>query len=455
MKFVISVILAAFFVFVFFNGVSGSGSENNRYYVSKTGSDRNPGTFERPFRTIQQGCNILKPGDSLYIRGGEYKEKIIIIRSGTDKGSIKIQPYGKERVILNGKGMKDKSSLIYVNNKSYICINSLELCNSMEGDTPAGIMIEGYGQGIQILNNKIYNVKSEDNAHGIAVYGTNGIKSIKDITIEGNEIYDCILGSSEAVVVNGNVERFKITDNVIHDNDNIGIDCIGFENTAPKNDQARNGVVAGNKVYNISSADNPAYDGDACAGGIYIDGGRDILIEKNIVYNCDIGIEVACEQRNRAAKNMIVRNNLIYSSGLYGFSIGGASKTNGDAAECQFLNNTLYNNNVGINIQKAKNNKIFNNIIYETKTLIQGNIRANQLEYNVWYSPKGNPLKLKTFSDPKFQDPGNHKFNLRSDSPAIDAGDPAFRPDKMETDLMNGQRIRGKAIDCGAYEYKK
>ncbi|MDD3169171.1 MAG: right-handed parallel beta-helix repeat-containing protein [Eubacteriales bacterium] len=455
MKFIISVLLASTFVLTLCNGVGVNGPENNRYFVSVTGSDRNPGTFERPFKTIQQGCSILKPGDTLYIRGGEYQEKIIIRRSGTEKGDIKIQPYEKERVVLNGEGVKDKSNLIYANNKSYFCINGLELCNSREGDTPTGILIEGHGQGIQILNNKIYNVKSEDNAHGIAAYGTNGIKSIKDLTIEGNEVYDCILGSSEAVVVNGNVERFMIKDNVIHHNDNIGIDCIGFENTAPKNDQARNGAVVGNKVYNISSADNPAYNGDACAGGIYVDGGRDIQIEKNIVYNCDIGIEVACEQRNQAAKNIIVRNNLIYSSGLYGCSIGGASKENGYAAECQFSNNTLYNNHVGINIQKSNGNKIFNNVIYETKTLIEGEIRANHLAYNIWYSPKGNPQKLNGFSDPKLKDPKNLEFGLTPDSPAIDAGDPAFRPDEMETDLLNNPRIRGKAVDCGAFEYRK
>jgi len=452
MKFYVGVLLMALLVFTLYS-VNVNGYEKHCYFVSKTGSDRNPGTFESPFKTIQKGCSILKPGDILYIRGGEYREKIIMKRSGTRKGYIRIQPYGKERVVINGKGIKDKSSLIYAKNKSYISINGLELCNSLDGDTPAGILIEGYGQGIQVLNNRIYNIKSADNAHGIAVYGTSGIKSIRDITIEGNEVFDCILGSSEAVVVNGNVEGFKIADNVIHHNDNIGIDCIGFENTAPKNDRARNGVVTGNRVYNISSAENPAYDGDACAGGIYVDGGIDILIEKNIVYNCDIGIEVACEHRNRAAKNIIVRNNLIHSNGLYGFSIGGASEADGDATDCQFSNNTLYNNHVGINIQKAADNRIFNNIIYEAKTLIEGDMGANHLSYNIWYSTKGNPKKLAPFWDPRLKDPENLDFSLTSDSPAIDAGDPAFIPDKTETDLLNHSRIRGKAVDCGALEY--
>ena len=48
--------------------------------------------------------------------------------------------------------------------------------------------------------------------------------------------------------MNGNVTHFQITRNVVHDNNNIGIDIIGFERTAPDPavDQARDGVVSDN-----------------------------------------------------------------------------------------------------------------------------------------------------------------------------------------------------------------
>lgn len=89
---------------------------------------------------------------------------------------------------------------------------------------------------------------------------------LEGIIIAGNKVHDCKLGSGESVVLNGNVENFKILNNLIHDNNNIGIDCIGFAGTAPWNDQARSGLVSGNGVYKISSRGNSAYD-DACAGG--------------------------------------------------------------------------------------------------------------------------------------------------------------------------------------------
>ena len=46
--------------------------------------------------------------------------------------------------------------------------------------------------------------------------------------------------------------------NTIHNNDNIGMDAIGFEQVGPAGyDQAKNGQVFGNLIYNNSAKDNP------------------------------------------------------------------------------------------------------------------------------------------------------------------------------------------------------
>ena len=79
------------------------------------------------------------------------------------------------------------------------------------------------------------------------------------------------------MVLNGNVEHFVVSHNKVHDNDNIGIDFIGFEGECPTPalDQARNGVCTDNVVYNITSYGNPAYGKDRSADGLYVDGGRE------------------------------------------------------------------------------------------------------------------------------------------------------------------------------------
>lgn len=457
---IISLILCMFFSQAGVADMEAKGTDGtevnigNSYYVSTAGSNSNGGTLEKPFRTVGKGCGVLEPGDTLYIMAGEYNEKISVRKSGTRDRYITIQPYASGRVILSGKGIRDQGAIIYLEDASYVRIQGLELANSSHGDTPSGIMFEGSGTGIELIGNRIHSIRSDEDAHGIAIYGTDSSIPIRDVTISGNEVWNCILGSSESVVVNGNVEGFIITKNIIHDNDNIGIDCIGFEGTADKNYQARSGVVSENKVYNISSASNPAYEGDACADGIYVDGGKDIVIERNTVYNCDIGIEVASEHQGKSASKVAVRNNLVYGCGLYGLAFGGSSPDNGYAEYCAFQLNTLYNNEVGICIQKSRSNKVESNIIYGQETLLEGDQGSNTLKYNLWYSPEENPEGLSPFADPQFVAPLQQDFRLRKGSPGIDAGDPDHRAENDEGDILKRPRAVNGRVDCGAYEFQ-
>ena len=47
-------------------------SKANTFYVSPSGSDSNPGTIDKPFKTWQKLSSVLKAGDTGYIRGGTY-----------------------------------------------------------------------------------------------------------------------------------------------------------------------------------------------------------------------------------------------------------------------------------------------------------------------------------------------------------------------------------------------
>ena len=118
--------------------------------------------------------------------------------------------------------------------------------------------------------------------------------------IDGNEVHHLKTGSSESLVVNGNVAGFRVTRNVVHDNNNIGIDLIGGERAAPDPavDRARDGVISENHVYNITSRGNPAYGQEANSDGIYVDGGTRLLIERNIMHDVDFGLELASEHAN-------------------------------------------------------------------------------------------------------------------------------------------------------------
>ena len=73
------------------------------YYVSKTGSDKNPGTKSAPFLTIQKAADIMKQGDVCYISAGIYSESIIPKNSGTKGNPIIYRAEtGKDNVVIRG-----------------------------------------------------------------------------------------------------------------------------------------------------------------------------------------------------------------------------------------------------------------------------------------------------------------------------------------------------------------
>ena len=151
---------------------------------------------------------------------------------------------------------------------------------------------------MQLVGNHVHDLGNDNNtlgsfdinAHGIAAYGDDPHAPIQGLVIRGNTVDNLHLGASESVVVNGNVIDWSIVRNRIHDNDNIGIDAIGYEPTLTGTDRytirnrARYGEIRGNTVERIRSRGNPAYWEDGswcnCADGIYVDGGTHIRIAR-------------------------------------------------------------------------------------------------------------------------------------------------------------------------------
>src|SRR5437660_531651 len=328
------------------------------FYVSTTGSDSNPGTLSSPWRTIQRAANSVQAGDIVYVRGGVFNESVNISVSGSAiAGPITFQSYPGETAIVDGTGLVPPTSstqgLINITNQSYISIQGFEIRNyqtSSASAIPAGIWVSGSGSNIQILNNVVHNIvttsEASGNAFGIAVYGTAAPASLDSVTISGNQVYNLKTGQSESVNVDGNVTNFVITNNSIHDNDNIGIDVIGFEGVSPdpSYDYARHGTVAGNTVYNISAINNPGEGNQYDANGIYVDGGSQVVIERNLIHHVDIGIEMASEHRGHVTSFVIARNNLVYSANSIGITIGGYASNVGGTDHCTIVNNTLFQN---------------------------------------------------------------------------------------------------------------
>lgn len=377
------------------------------YYVSPAGSDLNSGTLNQPFATIQKAANIATEGSTIYIRGGVYNQKVRVTHSGASGAPITFQNYQNEKVILDGSKVKlEDDGLFTIEDKNYIQVNGLEFRNlksTKVSETPIGIYITGTGSNIEIRNNYIHHIEANvknGNAHGIAVYGTssNAQNNLNHIVIDNNEVANLKLGLSEAIAVNGNVESFEVTNNKVHDNNNIGIVLIGHEGVSPVAalDQARNGIVRNNIVHHNSSFNNTSYN-EYSADGIYVDGGKEIIIEKNQSYENDLGIEVASEHAGKSASQITVRDNTISNNIMSGIALGGYDSQQGYAENNTITNNIIYKNDtrdqesgqIELNYD-TRNNVITNNHIYASNSpiFISNNFNkntGNKLDYNHYY----------------------------------------------------------------------
>ena len=79
-------------------------SANSReYHVAKNGNDKNEGTKDSPFLTIQMASNLGLPGDLIVVHEGTYRECVVPPRGGkSNEKRITYQAAPGEKVIIKG-----------------------------------------------------------------------------------------------------------------------------------------------------------------------------------------------------------------------------------------------------------------------------------------------------------------------------------------------------------------
>ncbi|MCW1922157.1 right-handed parallel beta-helix repeat-containing protein [Luteolibacter arcticus] len=503
------------------------------YHLSPTGSNAGAGSAEQPWKTFAHAVPLLSAGDTLHLHAGTYPERLVLSgKSGTAEAPIVIRAAENEAPAIDGSALTvpagGRVGLVVVENCNHVHLRGLEVRNyktTNAARTPAGIQIEGSGSGLKVLDCKVHNIwqsstAEESNGFGICVYGTS-TTPITGLVVDGNEVHHLRTGQSESLVLNGNVTNFTVSRNHVHDCNNIGIDLIGYEGSAPTTalDRARDGVVRENLVHGIDSAFNPGYGGnfttgggDQSAAGIYIDGGTNITVERNRVYGCNFGIELASEAAAGSTDHIRLRNNLLHHNHAAGIIMGGYDHERGTTRNCEVRNNTLYRNDTAktfggqITLQfYLEDNTFKNNIVWaneETKQMVVHYVKGgtaterafgprNVFDYNLYFcggnesgiefglNPTGNGADQgnksynglaawrtavgsdanSVFSNPGFAvavpgvNPAAADFKITASSFAKDRGDPAFIPAAEEKDFFNASRRANGRVDIGAHEF--
>jgi hypothetical protein len=365
------------------------------YYVAKTGSDSNNGSASAPWLTIGHAALEAQAGSTVYVGAGTYSESVLFANSGTSSAPIVFN--GQGVAIVDGTSVACCTTPAFATSNGFLCCNTQGLINigaasgvsyltiegftiqnystSKKADVPTGILVAGSGTGINILNNTVKNIQTtagkNGNAYGIGVFGTSSTPL--SVNVSGNTVTGCLTGESETTTYNGNVQNFVVANNTIYDNDNIGMDAIGFEGVGPTGfDQAKNGDVYGNLIYNNSAFKNPGEGNSYDEDGLYCDGCTDVTFERNTLYGNDLNIEAASEISGEVSSSVIIRNNLIYAANSCGVSVGGYAKSGtGGSTGVTIVNNSLYDNDTQktgsgeFQIQYRATGIVFeNNIVY-------------------------------------------------------------------------------------------
>jgi hypothetical protein len=388
-------LIRAVFLFVSSCLALSSCPQAQVYYVAKTGSDSNSGSASAPWLTIGHAALEAKAGSTVYVETGTYSESVLFANSGTASAPIVFN--GQGVAIVDGTSVACCTSPSFASSNgfigtttqglftigassgvNYLTIEGFTLQNyktSSKNDVPAGLLIVGSGTGINFLNNTVKNIQTtagkNGNAYGIGVFGISSTPL--SVTVSGNTVTGCLTGESETTTYNGNVQNFVVSNNTIYDNDNIGMDAIGFEGVGPTGfDQAKNGDVYGNLIYNNSAFKNPGEGNEYDEDGLYCDGCTEVTFERNTLYGNDLNIEAASETSGEVSSNVIIRNNLIYAANSCGVSVGGYAKSGtGGSTNITIVNNSLYDNDTQqtgsgeFQIQYRATGIVFeNNIVY-------------------------------------------------------------------------------------------
>jgi hypothetical protein len=467
------------------------------YYVAANGLESNKGTIDAPFQTINNALSHTIPGDTVMVRGGVYSEKIVFPKSGVMDKYITLKAYHGETPVIDGSAfsVNGREALITIDKAKFIVVDGFEIRNlkTATGD-PKAIIVEGGSDYITVKNNTIYGIDYTQlplngGGNAILVIG-NTSDPVTNITVTGNTIHDCKTGYGENLTINGYVDGFTVTNNTIYNAQNIGIDAAGgyAANSDPALNYARNGIISGNTLYNIESKRGPL--GGHGAIGIYVDGGRNVIVEKNRVSVTDRGIGAVSETNGFPTDHITIRNNLVYNCWCSGIYMGGyLNYTGAGTSNSAIVNNTLYNNNQALGAfgeiegeisirEDCTNNVIKNNIIYGGAADMfihkytnsgSGNIIDYNLyyttgaaqwtwngvsytDYSAWMAAMNGDANSTNGVTPLFINTSTPDFHIQSSSVARNSGLVISEAVNGNTDFDNKQRIVNKQISKGAYQ---
>jgi len=448
--------------------LSGVYAQGNVYHVAVNGDDSNPGTEDKPWRTVSYAVTKLKPGDTLIIHEGTYKEVVVLKVSGAEGAPITITGAPGEKVVLDFQGVHS-NCFVFSRGVSHVNLENLTLTNCGIW----AVSLDGENEHIYLRNLEVAN--SETGIH--MTVGESGKKPwygpVSQVTIENCLIHDnwvagidCTPGPCYALYI----RYSKVCNNGV--STGFGADGIGVE--------------TGNYIFiEWSEVYGNKGDGiDLCSRNpIWFDESSKVVVNGCLVH--DNGLEGV-----KLWTGGVVENTLIYSNGFTGldFIYNGKYRVVNTAVVKNAVEIRSYSVCIGYEEMEALGKQdnleveIYNSIMAfngppdaPVGIYVGPGVKLTS-DYNIWYSRSDSEIYLEStatdytqaditsgkwtsdtgngahsiVAGPLFVDLENDDYRLQSGSPAIDAADPENSP---SLDILGAPRPRGEGYDIGPYEY--
>ena len=424
---------------------------NRTLYVSPSGSDNNDGFSEaKPLQTIQRGVDKAVPGDTVLVRNGTYTNAdprsniVTLTRSGTPSAWIALKAYPGEKPLLKSANW----TAIGVQ-ASYVLVEGFKIVGNRDQVSLDYAMSQATN-----LDNPI----TSGNGIGITpVYGRPDVRS-HHVVIRGNEVYDCSGGG----IFSNQADYVLIESNTVSGNAwwspyaTSGVSV--YQNWNSDDVSGYKMIVRGNKVSSNTnkipffySSSDPAKRVISDGNGIIVDDARNTQAFSG-------------NQGSPYKGRTLVDSNLIVQNGARGVNVFSSDHVD-------VVNNTTYQNafqpetpDGEISIFDANDVRIFNNIVSarsDRPSLKRASasdpsrsaerashaIGRNLVSRGTGFDAEAGDNLVGV--DPQFVDPAANDFQVRANSPAIDAANSRY---SFSTALYNAARYLGSGPDIGAFE---
>lgn len=392
-----------------FNKLSMKG-DGNTYIVDKNkagANDNNVGSEAAPFLTLPKGVSVLQPGDTLFVKNGDYS------------------PYGSSthNLHIQKTGLSDNWILIaaYPGHKPKINVNT--------------------NNGVQIFSSSYLQFQGFEisgvfggSGNCIGAFGNPGNKFVR---IVNNEIHDC--GGNGIAV--GNADQLLIANNRLWHNAH-GLSYAGGSIAISSPQNQASGM---NTAYGTVIAANVIYENvNANANGIFLNWfGSSYVKRALIVNNVVYGNDGRCVHTFKSSRADIMFNTCLNNVKATSLSSNfGEISAVSTGSDIRVYNNIIRGVSAvyGITYHWGSTGEAVNNLLYGSTSV----------------NADGNYFAQNVVADPKFVNDGlsgsGLNLNLQTGSSAINAGNMSLGEQSIAVDIDGDARPTGGGYDLGAYE---